>query len=841
MADDRPERGDLPLVSVVIPTYNVENYIVECLDSVTSQDYPSIEVIAVDDGSTDGSLKVLEDYAAAHPQVKVRHQDNSGAGVARNNGISASRGKYILFIDPDDAIEPGTIGELVEVAEAKRTDIVIFCLARYDDEIRRLLNQAVMPPQVADFGDVFAGADIADVVYNTFKDGPSPCNKFFRRQFITDNRLEFQALPRVNDLCFAYSSLAFAKRIHAVDKAYYKYRTGRKGSSQNTTDRDPTPVCAAYARLKQVLSEAGVFEKFSKSFYKAFYMSCKYTFGRMKKPDTARKLLSRLRSDGADGIAGARLGRDAFESDAEYEEYADFWSTSEPYRLMLGYNERVLADEMPDYAPAAGRKPLGILCGAMRPGGIERALTHLIPMFISNGYDIILMTRRPPTPEEYPLPDGCLRIVVGGEKDRSHCGRIRAAIRKYGIDTVIAHEYYLLTVGKDVDAIHSAGAKAVVHHHSVFSNMYLRDDRERALPMLLNAYRSADALITLSDTDACFLDLMGCKAMRITDPVPAVPRPDLESRRPGHVLIWTARFVDGKRPLDAVKIFEQVLDQVPDARLVMLGDGEAAQVAAVNAYLEDRPGLKAAIQMPGFKSNVLEYEQNADVFLTTSRFDGFSLSVVEAKAMGLPVVAYAMPYLETVSPGSGAISVPQGDVAAAADAIVSIFRNDRLRAELSRQARESYEHFASHDQWESYSRLFRILDGAEAFPAATPDAATAKIIVETLIEHADIAFARIADVKARQIADWKLKLERANRQIKLLRKKQETLKRQSQSRLAQAKSLKNSEAYRIGMAATWPARKAWGGVKCLRENGMAYTAMHLVGKIARALRINCKW
>ena len=736
-------KSSQPLVSVVLPVFNVERYIVECLDSIVAQDYPNLEIIAIDDGSTDGSLEVLEKYASSHRRMTVIHQENSGAGVARNKGVAKAKGKYVIFVDPDDAIEPCALRELVGTAEANAAEIVLFSIARYDAELKTLTLRVSQPKRAIKLAEVFSGEDIAPYIYTTFSDGPSPCNKLFRRRFIVNHGLAFQALPRVNDLSFSYSALALAKRICVVDKAYYKYRTSRKGSSQNTTDRDPSPVCAAYHRLMEILSGAGVFHKFSASFYKAFYSSCSYTFRQMKRLATARRLFELLHSKSTAAITGAKLGRGSFETDNEFAAYVNFWSERSPYRLMLSPAQRRFSNNMPALAGNGNRRVLGIMCSSLRLGGIERAVTHLVPMFVRNGYDIVLMTSAPATAGEYTLPDGCIRVVTGRDSaDGSRYDCIRAAILKYGIDKVIVHEYYMLTVGKDIAAIHSAGAQAIVHHHSVFSNMYLRENRERALPQLLRAYRSADAMITLSDVDADFFSLMGCRTIKITDPVPDI-QPLEEKTSAGHTLIWVARFVDGKRPLDAVKIFELVLQRVADAKLVMLGDGETAQLKLVNGYLSSRPDLSRAVFLKGHQPDVFAFERDADVFLTTTKFDGFSLSIIEAKAMGLPVVSYSMPYLETVRPGTGVLSVPQGDIAAAADAIVDIFNDEALHRRLSLESRASYEHFAAYDQWESYSRLFKALDGDVDLPQGDVGRESAKIVVGTLLEHVDSAMGRV--------------------------------------------------------------------------------------------------
>ena len=98
----RKENRSMPKVSVIVPVYNVEKYLGECLDSVLGQTLKDIEVLCVDDSSTDGSAAILAEYAAKDSRVKVLRQENAGSGVARTRGIAAASGKYIAFMDPDD-------------------------------------------------------------------------------------------------------------------------------------------------------------------------------------------------------------------------------------------------------------------------------------------------------------------------------------------------------------------------------------------------------------------------------------------------------------------------------------------------------------------------------------------------------------------------------------------------------------------------------------------------------------------------------------------------------------------------------------------------------------------
>ena len=114
-----------PKLSVVVPVYNVENYLSKCLDSILKQTLEDIEIICVNDGSTDGSANILQDYKKKDPRIIVLEQENQGLGAARNTGIRTARGEYIGFVDSDDFIEPTMYEKLYEKACKFQLDIVL--------------------------------------------------------------------------------------------------------------------------------------------------------------------------------------------------------------------------------------------------------------------------------------------------------------------------------------------------------------------------------------------------------------------------------------------------------------------------------------------------------------------------------------------------------------------------------------------------------------------------------------------------------------------------------------------------------------------------------------------
>lgn len=313
----------MPRVSVIIPVYNVEKYLRRCLDSVVNQTLRDIEIICVDDGSTDGSSSILASYAMRDARVFVVEQPCSGAGPARNLGMSRAHGEYLDFVDADDFLAPDTLERRLACAEETRADIVISGFCRYDASGAVLQRRMAFGWAVDSLPRVFPPAAFADSIFTTFL--PAPWNKFFRTDFVFRHGLQFQALPRCNDVCFTQTALAVAGRMTVLDESGYGYREGRPGSAQNTSVQDPTCVCQAYWKLRENLHQVGLYTCFRKSFCKAVFSSSVMTLGLLDESKIAENFYRVLHSQPYSELFEDRLSEDDFGIDAmDYRRYSVF-------------------------------------------------------------------------------------------------------------------------------------------------------------------------------------------------------------------------------------------------------------------------------------------------------------------------------------------------------------------------------------------------------------------------------------------------------------------------------------------------------------------------------------
>lgn len=251
-------------VSVVIPVYNGEACLRQCLDSVGGQTLTDLEIICVDDGSTDGTPAMLAQYAAQDPRFQIITQPNAGPGVARNTGLAAATGEYLIFLDADDLFQPAFLERMAARAEETGADVTVCRATEFDHATGAvrdgswMLKTGLLPDQV------FTPAQAADHLFQ-FTYG-WPWDKLYRRGFVERAGLAYPALPNSEDLVFVFQSLAVAEKIAVVDEALVAHRMGRGGSVSNSRYRDPEVPWQALRLLRSGLEERGLYPAFEKSF-----------------------------------------------------------------------------------------------------------------------------------------------------------------------------------------------------------------------------------------------------------------------------------------------------------------------------------------------------------------------------------------------------------------------------------------------------------------------------------------------------------------------------------------------------------------------------------------------
>lgn len=245
-------------VSVVMPVYNAEEYLRQCLDSVVDQTLKEIEIICVDDGSTDSSLDILREYQEKDSRIQVFHQENKFAGCARNLGLSHASGKYVIFWDSDDFFDLEALEKLYQKCEEDQAEIGICGAEKYDNEIQLsypageyLVKSRV--PEIMPFCKEQMGRYLFNFCSNV------PWNKLFLRSFIQENKLEFQPLRQANDVYFSMMALFLAKRMTVVPENLIYYRFFNASSLTGKVSETRYCTVEAYRAVLEKLNASSEF------------------------------------------------------------------------------------------------------------------------------------------------------------------------------------------------------------------------------------------------------------------------------------------------------------------------------------------------------------------------------------------------------------------------------------------------------------------------------------------------------------------------------------------------------------------------------------------------------
>lgn len=216
-----------PLVSVVIPVYNAERYLRQCLDSVVTQTLREIEILCVNDGSSDSSLAILQEYADKDARLRVFTQENAGPGAARNRALDEALGEYLIFWDADDHFRSDALEKLYRAAKAQEADVCVCDAQDFEDDSGAPLDHSYLRRPYPDT-PVFSAADCPERIFNFTS--TVVWNKLIRRQFLLDASIRFPPEHGIEDIRFTLLLLALAGRICVCDEKLIFYRVGHGGT-----------------------------------------------------------------------------------------------------------------------------------------------------------------------------------------------------------------------------------------------------------------------------------------------------------------------------------------------------------------------------------------------------------------------------------------------------------------------------------------------------------------------------------------------------------------------------------------------------------------------------------
>lgn len=257
--------ADSPVISIIMPVYNAEEYLAETLDSLENQTFKNLEIICVDDGSKDNSLKILNQYAKNDDRIHVLHQNNTGAGEARNHGMSMAKGEYLMFLDCDDVFASEMVEKLYVKAKGTDSDVVICRSDRFDNKTKKItpcqwtIKNYLLPKK-----SIFKSTDVKKDFFNAFIWWP--WDKIYKKSYIDNLGIKFQNLRTTNDLYFVAAATVAANKITYIDDVLIHQRSGLKSSLSVTREKSWDCFYKALLELRNFLVENELYDRFHQDF-----------------------------------------------------------------------------------------------------------------------------------------------------------------------------------------------------------------------------------------------------------------------------------------------------------------------------------------------------------------------------------------------------------------------------------------------------------------------------------------------------------------------------------------------------------------------------------------------
>lgn len=740
-----------PKVSVVIPIYNAEAFLNQTLFSVTNQTLKDIEIICVDDCSTDKSREILERFAASDPRIScIYHETNKGVGIARKNAILSAKSAYIMFLDADDFLQPNACLELYRAISKENVDILQFGTTvipaeNISPEELEALSKLLSPPET---GTRLRSADHCGLVNRCFveqKFSFTLWNKIYRGDIVR-SAVKYYPEERFNigEDMYLFFLIAFLSQSYtSVTKEYYNYNFGCGiTGGKKLTDKGFLDRVKIGKIIGNLESFAAVYDPYEETkpalenLKKDYVSSC--IWGILLQDNTIHKAkalsLTLEYFDPADVLAEMLYHYYQF-NDSQRKE---FWD--------------ILQDVDAFQSKPRTVKTIGTFYYRITDGGLERVMALLINIWCKMGYRVVLFTEELPSALDYAYPANVTREIIPKikgntrEEFRRRTAFWRDMLVRYEVDVMVNQAWTSETIEVDTLAVKSAGIPLVMHTHGLFSFGVSSVAAKWAYSTvaIARSYKLADAVITLSDADYTWWRMHHPCVFKTVNPLTFDLNKVTVSQLNTNSLLYVGRIQQDKRVEDLLEILRLVLDMGCETTLHIVGKCEDPQYE--NHLTEEIKNLKLEnhVKMHGYQSNVGQFYEKASVSLMASAFEGFPMSFVKSMAYGVPIVTYDLPNVDFIHNTDGISIVGQRDVRGAADAVVRLLTDRQLLKTCGQSVREHVQQIYAATPEVLWKRVFQSIESGWQNADEKMDTAIVKKTVSIFLD------AYLSGVEARE-------------------------------------------------------------------------------------------
>lgn len=718
-------------ISVIMPVYNMKEYLPATIDSWLAQTMAEIELICIDDCSTDGSYEYLVARSTADNRLIIsRFERNQSAWMARKRGIELARGDYIMFADADDEILPCACEELYHEMISKPVDILHFNASivnvNHLPQQRIRMNERLVCP----YNGAFYGQEVFSACFRDKKYTFSLWNKMFSASLCKKamRTAPDGIFPKAQDKLAYFIFSFFAESYRGIpEKKYYRYYLGRGGTGLNVLNEKQFERYCTQAKVADAMNDFMVAQNKLKE--------------NLDIIETNRKqLLNECIMRWIENVTDA-------DKAACYSLLCKYWKPSEVVGALAEkqwYKRDIVSRWLQGASALACTKnqvrTVATYYYTCYNGGLQRVMCQLCELWAQMGYQVILITEGDPTEKDYPLPANIKRFCIDDHLRVNQHNYINRALQlekiliENNVDAFVYHAWVHNSMLWDEIICKSLGIAFIPHCHSIFS-LGIRNNFPNVQNMIA-PYRLADAIVTLSDADRCFWQHFNNNVHDTLNPFSEsldAWQPDMN--RHNHDIVWVGRLSGEKRPYDTLQIMKRVLQEIPDAVLHIVGSSPKGDFEAGLQKKILSMGLEGHVILEGFHLDVKPFYLSASLALMTSTYEGYSLTLQECKLAGLPCVLYEMPYLTLCRGNRGIVPVVQGDISAAANAIIDLFTHEDKRIKMAKESREHIDELSQYDFQSKWANIFNSLF-QEHVEKTSEDM---RIMMDTLIKHHDVS------------------------------------------------------------------------------------------------------
>ena len=791
----------MPCVAIIMPLFNDEEWVGRALESCLAQTCGDIEIICVDDASTDHTADIVQNFAARDSRVKlIRQEVNQSAFQARRAALSAARAPYVVFLDGDDELEPEAVARALDVALKTESDVVGFgvTVITEDGPGAPRFERSLQPPQ-----ETLVGSEVIATLLRPDQPAQGHLWRYLWKADLLEGAYARSSASsrfyRANDLPITFLALAAAQHYTAIpDKLYrYYFRRGTSGHLVETLDSFQFLLSA----LDSLDSIASAVEERCAQAADGNAIRVSY--------DSARRsvmgnLLRNILENTAPPLQQAclELLRNRVADDLELLiACATFCSAAIPL---------LTAAPRPAFEARQEVRSVLITTANLRAGGVQGVAVAQARELIRTGHRVTLAIFDA-TPAVHIVADGVDVVYLDGGTDAERVRQWVQLINDVEADIVVDHHILYnrrwpflvlaaLTVGVEtIGWIHNFALRAMADSTDGISYLL------RNLPLLRTT-------VVLSRTDVAFWKSQGVSN------VVYLPNPASFTDVPAHVLprtiggdrieiAWWGRLQQAtKQVRDLIEIAAELDKRAVDFHLSIIGPDSRDLTAAQLTVAAERAGVSDRITLTGPQhgEQLAASIEQADLFISTSAIEGYPLTLIEAQAHGLPVVMYELGWLAALENNDGAIRVPQGDKSGMAEAIARLVADPETYHARSAGSLQAAKRALGHSFADLYMQLFAGTLPAEFSPDPAPDDLALLLANAVFFTERNARSAKrhaLSDARAAEAA------ARVERELRRVSRELEAANRELRQTRRQLKATTNALSYRIGLAATYLPRK----------------------------------